>query len=411
MFSSESKKLLDLLKLPSRRALELIKPITQTSASDDELIERFARVCMSAMIEPGDSVAGHLVQEFGAIATLDIVASSASGQANWQTFATQSKLDGNQLKAAFERWTPRFDLASLRRSFEAMNQFSMRSITPNDAEWPVGLDYLGFHAPLVLYVQGKQLDLFNQSVALVGSRAISPYGRWVAKEFAEQLVQANFSVVSGGAFGVDAAAHQATLNCGGLTLAVMAGGLDRYYPSGNEPMLRAIAEHGAICSEMAPGVTPTKWRFLQRNRLIAAISQATVVVEAGYRSGSINTAKHAGEVGRPVAAVPGSIASASSAGCHRLIAEAKATLVTSAADVLKLLDKGAVAKLEIDPLTDEQLRVYDALGARGGDENAIAKRSGMSLAQVYVALAQLELAEFAVRQELKWVRSGRNLNV
>jgi DNA processing protein len=366
---------------------------------------------MSVMTEPGDSVAGQLVQKVGAVSTLTMLASKADVRDYWREYATRAELEGNQIEQAMQRWIPRFELASLRRSLEAMSRFEMRCITPNDDEWPTGLEYLGPHAPLVLYAQGKNLNFLNQSIALVGSRAISPYGRWVSKEFAEQLVQSDYAVVSGGAFGVDAVAHQATLNCGGLTVAVMAGGLDRYYPAGNEPLLRTIAEQGAICSEVAPGVTPTKWRFLQRNRLIAAISQATVVIEAGYRSGSINTAKHAGEIGRLVAAVPGSIASASSAGCHRLIAESKATLVTSAAEVLKLLNPGLDNSPAPQSMTDEQLRVYDALGARGGDENAVAKRSGLSMAQVCVALAQLELEEYVVRHEQKWMKSGRNLNV
>ncbi|MDF2576486.1 MAG: dprA, partial [Agromyces sp.] len=167
----------------------------------------------------------------------------------------------------------------------------------------------------------------GRSIALVGARAATGYGEHVTMEASAGLVDRGFAIVSGGAYGIDGMAHRAALASRGVTVAFLAGGVDRFYPLGHEALLARIADTGAVVSELPCGSAPTKWRFLQRNRLIAAAADATVVLEAGMRSGSLNTAGHAAALGRPLGAVPGPVTSPASAGCHRLLREFDAVCV------------------------------------------------------------------------------------
>ncbi len=212
-------------------------------------------------------------------------------------------------------------------------------ITPEDPEWPVAVDDLGEHAPLVLWVRGQVSALArpHSSVALVGARAATSYGEHMSIELSADLAGRGVTIVSGAAYGIDGAAHRAALSAGGTTVALLAGGADRSYPAGHTELIERIAASGAVVSEVPCGATPTKWRFLQRNRLIAALAAATVVVEAGARSGSLNTAGHAAALARPLGAVPGPVTSAASVGCHRLLREFDARCVTNADEVLELL--------------------------------------------------------------------------
>ena len=174
------------------------------------------------------------------------------------------------------------------------------------------------------------------TIALVGARAATGYGEHVAMESSAGLVDRGFAIVSGGAYGIDGMAHRAALASDGTTIAFLAGGVDRFYPLGHESLLSRIAQTGAVVSELPCGAAPTKWRFLQRNRLIAAASEATVVLEAGIRSGSLNTAGHAAALGRPLGAVPGPVTSPASAGCHRLLREFDAVCVVDADQMAEL---------------------------------------------------------------------------
>ena len=200
---------------------------------------------------------------------------------------------------------------------------------------------LGDHAPLALWLRGDAAALSGAGVAIVGARASSSYGEHVATELASELAGEGWTIVSGGAYGIDGTAHRAALRAGGITVAVLAGGIDRAYPAGHAQLFDRIAASGALVSEVACGGAPTRWRFLERNRIIGALADATVVVEAGWRSGSLNTAGHAAALGRPLGAVPGPVTSAASAGCHRLLREYDARCVTSAADVRELLGGAA----------------------------------------------------------------------
>jgi DNA processing protein len=287
----------------------------------------------------------------------------------------------------------------------------MRLLVPGDEQWPAAVDDLQRHAPAALWVRGDAA-LFGElerSAALVGSRAATGYGEHVAIELSSGLVDRGFAVVSGAAYGIDGAAHRAALASRGLTVAVLAGGLDRFYPSGHEQLITRIVERGIVVSEVPPGTAPTRWRFLQRNRIIAALSCATVVVEAGWRSGALNTASHAGTLGRPIGAVPGPVTSAASAGCHRLLRESTALCVTNADEVAELAG-GAVASR---PRSDREppdpdgarSRVLDTLSERSPRTvDRIAVLSGLALDRVRAELGMLELEGHALERPAGWVK-------
>lgn len=213
-----------------------------------------------------------------------------------------------------------------------------RFVIPGDLEWPQQLNDLQA-PPIGLYVRGEAdlRMLALSSIAIVGSRAASAYGVRVASDLAADLAERGWSIVSGAAFGIDAAAHRGALAVGGLTAAVLANGIDEAYPRAHTDLIRRISENGVVLSEVPPGSHPTRARFLTRNRLIAALTRGTVVVEAALRSGSLRTASQAEDLLRVVMAVPGPIDSPSSAGAHRWIAERRAELVTSAAEVIELV--------------------------------------------------------------------------
>jgi DNA processing protein len=296
-----------------------------------------------------------------------------------------------------------------------------RLVTSDDPEWPF-LAFTSFRgvnerdrpagrAPLVLWVVGEEslADVAERACSIVGSRAATSYGEHQAADLAAGLAERDVAIVSGGAFGIDGMAHRATLGVEGLTVAVLAGGVDVPYPAAHTAMLRRIGEQGLLVSEYPPGVRPARHRFLTRNRLVAALSGATVVVEAGLRSGAANTAAWAKSLGRPVCAVPGPVTSSASAGCHVLIRDG-AFLVTRVDEVVELV--GAAGELAPEPdrttspldgLTDAELRVYDALPARGfRTVDQIAVEAGVPPTQLLGPLATLELAGLAVRHDGRW---------
>ena len=311
---------------------------------------------------------------------------------------------------------------------EIVKRIGGRLVTPDDDEWPT-LAFAAFHGvavrarpsgrpPMVLWAMGPaRLDeIASRSAALVGTRAATSYGEYVAAELAAGLVDREVAVVSGGAYGVDGAAHRAALSSDGITAAVLAGGLDIPYPAGHSALLHRIGRHGVVFTEYPPGVRPARHRFLIRNRLVAALAGAVVVVEAGLRSGAANTAAWAQVLGRVVGAVPGPVTSSVSAGCHALLRNG-AELVTRAADIVELVGQvGELAGEEprpatpLDQLTDPQRRVYEALPGRGAATvDQIAVASGLIPEQVLGPLAMLELAGLVERHDGRWriVRLGR----
>lgn len=220
--------------------------------------------------------------------------------------------------------------------FAEISASGSQFITPEDPRWPSKLNDLSA-MPIALVVKGSVDALHLPSLAIVGTRNPTNYGVRVAGDFAAGFVDREWAIVSGGAYGIDAAAHRGALVAEGVTVAVLAAGIDVNYPGGHARLFAEIAETGALVTEVMPGVRAVPARFLTRNRLIAGLSQATLVVEAAFRSGSLRTARDAAELMRPVMAVPGPITSPTSEGCHRLIGERAAEVVTSVADALEFV--------------------------------------------------------------------------
>lgn len=219
---------------------------------------------------------------------------------------------------------------------EELEKSGIQFLTPEENDWPTQLNELAI-PPVALFIKGNIEPLSQRSLAIVGTRNPTPYGTRAAQEFAAGFVDREWAIVSGGAYGIDSAAHKGALVAEGATIAVTASGLDSMYPAGNQRLFEEILENGAIISEYLPGVVARPHRFLVRNRLIAALSKATLVVEAAFRSGSLRTARDAAELARPVMAIPGPITAPTSEGCHRLIGERSAELITSIADAHELI--------------------------------------------------------------------------
>ncbi len=330
----------------------------------DALGERFARACWTGIAEPGDRMAGLLLRALGAERALGLLIDARDAAPIAAALAEVGAEDVNpkELVDAVARWSPRISTPDALRSLRQAARFGARLVVPGDTAWPAGFDDLGDCAPFAIWVRGRveALAELDRSIALVGARAATGYGEHVTVEASSGLVDRGYAIVSGAAYGIDGAAHRAALASRGTTIAFLAGGLDRFYPSGHEALLTRIIEAGAAVSEVPCGTAPTKWRFLQRNRLIAAASRAVVVVEAGWRSGSLNTAAHAAALGRPLGAVPGPVTSSASAGCHRMLREFPAICVTNADEMA-----------ELAPLDDRPM-VFDG----DGDASRRCRRQG-----------------------------------
>ena len=297
-------------------------------------------------------------------------------------------------------------------------------VTPADPLWPPQLNDLGPTRPYGLWCRGDSRHLLDvasaPSVALVGSRDPSIYGTEATTHLAAELARRGYTVISGGAMGIDIAAHRAALTQQGSdlpTIAFMAGGLDRLYPAQNSDALNMIVDRGLIMSEVSVGNTPTRWRFLERNRLIAALARHTIVVEARWRSGALNTARHAMEIGRTLWAVPGQINSPNSVGTNRLLRDGLAQTLTEAADILEYdaaagFELGtehesewdrAASSSTLDELTERQGRVWDDLSPRsyrGVDE--IAAALGLSARDVMADLFHLGRCGLAESSGTSW---------
>ncbi|MFD5724132.1 DNA-processing protein DprA [Streptomyces sp. NPDC127036] len=321
--------------------------------------ERRARVTLSRVVEPGDEVCGRWVREVGAREAVRWL-SGGEGQPRGMT---DSRWAG--LRARAERADPEGDLGRAREA-------GVRFVCPGDSEWPAQLDDLGDGRPLGLWVRGlSSLRIWAlRSVAVVGARACTEYGAHMAATLGAGLAERGWVVVSGGAYGVDGAAHRGALGAGGATVAVLACGVDRPYPRGHTQLISRIAEQGLVIGELPPGDHPTPSRFILRNRVIAALTRGTVVVEAAYRSGALVTARGAQRLGRFTMGVPGPATSSLSAGVHELL-RGEAVLVTDAAEVAELVgDMGELAPDRRGPVLPHDLlppgaqRVLAALPAR-----------------------------------------------
>lgn len=371
--------------------------------------DRRARAAWSRLVEPGDVLAGAAVLALGAVPALRHV---LVGRALPDEVAelVPGGTPRRRLHDALVRWRVRLDHLDPDRDLRVVRRLGGRVLVPGDDEWPRGLDDLGVGAPPCLWVRGEPdvAVAAERSVAVVGARASTPYGEHVAADLAAGLAERGLTVVSGGAFGIDASAHRGALAAGGLTCAVLACGVDRAYPRAHEDLLRRVVDAGGlVLAEVPPGSMPSRWRFLERNRLIAALAGATVVVEAAWRSGALSTAQRAAGLGRPLGAVPGPVTSPTSAGCHRMLRDLQATCVTDAAEVAELvLPIGAVlpeaprVPLEDhDDLGPDDVRVLDALPVRRGRSvGSLAQVAGLPEPVVAAGLGRLELLGLAARE-------------
>jgi DNA processing protein len=370
--------------------------------------DRMARAALGYLADPGDPVLGALLRYCTAA---QVVAALIAGQHPLAGRPPDADaLPG--LDRALARWSARISRLPPPGQL-AKDLAESRLICPGDSEWPTQLAALGVTAPVGLWLHG-QADLrfaCLRSVSVVGSRSATGYGLHVATELAATLAERGCAVVSGGAYGIDAAAHRGAMAVGGVTVAVLASGLRYGYPRGHTTLFEAIADQGVLVSELPPDHRPTRPGFLVRNRVIAALSRGTVVVEAALRSGALATAARARDLCRPLMAVPGPVTSAQSAGCHEAVRNWGAVLVTSAADVMDLAfpvgEEPATPRrgpvLPRDALDEVTRAVLEAVPARrGAGPAAIAVAAGAGLDTVIQCLGSLAAAGFIYRSPHGW---------
>lgn len=384
--------------IPNSEEIRLLQQLLSSDKgySAEHMGDVFARIVWSRLTEPGDSVAQHLIRLLGPNTALSHLIAGSS-KATWLDLIAEhddrTSIHPRNLEKALARWTPRVDRRAITEDLRVATAQQMRVVQPGDEHWPEQLDHLQSHTPMLLWARGDLSLLQTPSLAVVGARASTPYGEEVTHEMTAIACRREQTIVSGVAYGIDAVAHRTALSLNAPTIAVLAGGADRVYPAGHASLIAAIVKQGLVLAELPPGSAPTRWRFLHRNRVIAALSQATLVTEAGVRSGSINTAGHAAELGRSLGAVPGPITSAGSHGCFHLIREYAATLVANERDLEELIGLepvhlGDTSKRE----SSLHRRVLDSLPLRGARSvREIAKHAGISINDGELALAELEL--------------------
>ncbi|MGW2421725.1 DNA-processing protein DprA [Streptomyces sp. NPDC001709] len=374
--------------------------------------EVLGRVFLCRVVEPGDEVGGRWVREFG---VGEVVRRLREGA---PALPGVSEVRWAGLVARARRAEPGRDLA-------VAGEAGARFVGPGDAEWPGQLDDLGDARPIGLWVRGRpSLRMWAlRSVAVVGARACTEYGTHVAATLAGGLAERGWVVVSGGAYGIDGAAHRGALAARGATVAVLACGVDRPYPRGHAALIDRIAEQGLVIGELPPGDHPTPSRFILRNRVIAALTRGTVVVEAAHRSGSLATARAAQRLGRFTMGVPGPVTSALSAGVHELL-RGEAVLVTDAADVVELVgDMGELAPVRKGPVLPRDLlepaarAVLAALpGSRAAGVEEIALGTPTTRDEAIARLYELRALGYVERHGDSWkltrqavmsVRTGR----
>lgn len=364
--------------------------------------DRLARVALNQLGEPGDTKMTSLVAELGARRLHDLLLAECDLQGLCTDVAA------------------RLAAVDAARDLERAERLGLRFVVPGDTEWPAQLEDLAgagaLHerggVPVGLWVRGPlRLDELDGSVAIVGSRAATTYGDTVASEMAAAVAESGRVVVSGGAFGVDKSAHRGAVSAGAPTLSVVACGADRAYPEAHRAMFDHIASTGAMVSEAPPGGAPYRIRFLARNRLIAALTRGTVVVEAAKRSGALNTVNWAHRLNRTVMGVPGPVTSQLSAGVHEHLRTGSMQLVTRGADVLELLAPAGTALVEPargpetarDRLPSRQQQVLDAVPAASvAGSESIARAAGLGVREVAGALRKLHEAGFVDAEEGGW---------
>ncbi|MEU6891280.1 DNA-processing protein DprA [Streptomyces sp. NPDC046557] len=371
--------------------------------------ELLARAALTRVLEPGDEHGGRWLREFGAVGLIRLL----TGTIDTGPGAERLVGVGPERLAGYRR---RAALADPRRDLAEAAEAGVRFLCPGSARWPTQLDDLGDARPVGLWLRGGA-DLRTwalRSVAVVGARACTPYGAHMAQTLAAGLAERGWVVVSGAAYGIDGAAHRGALASGGATVAVLACGADVAYPRGHAGLLGRIAGQGLVLGELPPGSHPTPSRFVLRNRVIAALTRGTVVVEAAVRSGSLVTARRARELGRLTMGVPGPATSGLSAGVHELL-RGEAVLVTDAAEVIELVGgMGELAPERRGPVLPRDLldpaaaRVLEALPAgRPAGVEEVSLAAGTGTDEVIGRLYELHSLGFVERQGDDWQLTAR----
>lgn len=352
------------------------------------------RVALAATVEPEDKALLPLLRGLDPFSAWELVRRNADGK--------------------FTRAAARVKQLRVDEIVEKTRSVNARFVIPGDEEWPPGVDDLP-HPPFCLWVsgEGSLAQLCERSVSMVGARAATPYGTQVAAELSYGLSERGFTIVSGAAHGIDTASHRGALAAEGPTVAAMACGIDIAYPVANSGLLQQIEQAGVVVTELPPGSAPQKQRFLSRNRLIAALTPGTLVVEAGLRSGSRSTAAAASRLGRLLAAVPGPVTSPASAGPHQLIRDCGATLVSDVGECADLFgsigadlaDAKRAPDTLFDALEEPDRRLLDAMPVmRGTTADFLAVSAGLAPREVIRGLAALHAAGLVERIDSGWRR-------
>ncbi|MCD4557124.1 DNA-processing protein DprA [Schaalia sp. lx-100] len=376
-------------------------------------------VWWSCVVEPGDYFASHL--------------RSVCGEEEAQRWACAPRITSlpdslyavaapEHWEKTWHRWKARIDMVNIEKELSIVHRIGGYVLTPDSAQWPHMLKDLGPVMPSALWVKGRISS--QPCVALVGARASTRAGERTCRDMAVALTDKGFTVVSGGAIGIDAAAHHGAVDAGGKTYALMAGGLGALYPATNRELFeKIVSTGGALISEVPPSWRPARWRFLARNRLIAALSMGVVVIEASYRSGALATARHGVELGREVGAVPGSVDGVMSQGCHELIRQG-GILIRHAEDIQRMIYPFADVNESvgydhphqktrvvsgIETLPEEQRRVWEAMPLHSAvTVEKLSYSSGLSRSEVLSALAYLDLAGWVSAHSRGWRRIQKN---
>ena len=382
---------------------QLVAPLLAEEPANRE--SAVALIAFSHLCEPSDILPGliqealplqQLLQELINRSDATRVAARLGGDAVVEIEETLRASFGDIWDRARERWLPRLSKAAVLESLTWMNSSSSqpRSLVLQDSSsYSPGLEDLRHHRPFVLWIWGNQSLLgAERAVSIVGTRQASRYGTEVARELAAVAATRGLVTVSGGAYGIDSIVHESAIALQSPTLALMAGGLGKLYPQGKRQMLTDILRDGALVAECPPSVQPAKWRFLMRNRLIAALGRATVVVEAGRTSGALSTANAAVALGRQVAVIPGQIGSSRSIGGHDFLNQnlGFVRLLARPQDLVELVGGSADDPVELNSLGALEKRALDAFGFQPLETWEVQRLAGLTVRESQIALGSLE---------------------
>ena len=385
------------------------------AAQPDQVL---AAVALSHLCEPGDMLLGKLAELLGQEWLLTaLIERWDTGKISAALGSAVDELEGmfeqplaKLWEAARERWLPRLNKSQVLDSVAWLSERKGKIFSWDCPGYPLGLKDLGYGKPPVLWLSGRaELLAEMPRIAVVGTRSSNRYGIQTTADIAAVAVQNQIVTVSGGAMGIDAVVHHSTLQLAGDTIAIMAGGLGNLYPRSNLELLKRVGESGLLLAEQPPAVTPSKWRFLMRNRLIAALGDATVIVQAGKTSGALNTGKHALDLMRPVAVVPGPVDSAFSVGCHDFLNNnlGNVQLLARASGLPNLMGLEPDDLPSIGGMGSLEKRALDTFSELPNESWQVQRLAGLTVSETQIALGALVLGGHLERVGSKFVRVSK----